>query len=547
MKYASHLTFPRYHFRPAQVLSIGYTAIPLLCIMSLNEPHSLTEEVVTSLYAAAENIPFIERDVVVIGAGPAGLMAAHTLKNAGKSVAVVEARNRVGGRTWSGKVQDHRGKEHFIEIGGQWISPDQTRLIELVEELGLATFSRYREGKNVYVSPDGTRHIYSGEQLPVSTKTGAQIDQLIGLLDAKVAEMDVTQPWTMPDAKVLDSISFTDWLKQHCDDQEAIDNVSIYIASGMLTKPAHTFSALQAILMAASAGSFSNLVDEDFILDKRVVGGMQSVSLKLAETLGDDLYLSSPVRQLNWATVDPETADPLNHVAPDVRNGVPDDGAPADVTAYSDAVTVQAKTVVLAVPPNLYHRIQYVPALPREHMVAHQHISMGLVIKVHAVYETPFWRDKGLSGTGFGGGRMVQEVYDNTNYGPNLVDDQDAENPHGILVSFVSDVHAETLWALPAAARKQRILEELAVYLGDEALRPIAFYLSDMAAEEWTRGAYATSYDLGGLSRWGHLQNRPTGPIYYACSDIAAEGYQHVDGAIRQGELAAQRILERLQ
>src|SRR5699024_7433653 len=174
---------------------------------------------------------------------------------------------------------------------------------------------------------------------------------------------------------------------------------------------------------------------------------------------------------------------------------------------------------------------------------AHQHLSMGLVSKGQSVYESPCWREKGLSCTGFGGGRVVQEVYDNTNYGPNGVEDNNGENPNGILVSFISDVHAETMWALPDEERKQRILEELAAYLGEETMHPIAFYLSDMAAEEWTRGAYATSYDLGGLSRWGHLQNRPTGPIYYACSDIAAEGYQHVDGAVRQGEIAAQNII----
>ena len=487
--------------------------------------------------------PVVERDVVVIGAGPAGMMAAYTLKKAGTSVAVVEARNRVGGRTWNGRVADANGNEHFIEIGGQWISPDQTRLISLVDELGLDTFKRYREGESVYIAPDGTRHTYSGDIMPVSDTTNAEMDKLIELLNDKVAQMDVEHPWSMPDAAQLDSISFKDWLKQYSDNQEAIDNVSIYIASGMLTKPAHTFSALQAILMAASAGSFSNLVDEDFILDKRVVGGMQSVSLKLAEYLGDDVFLDSPVRQLNWATPDPTTADNLNNIAPDVRNGVANDGAAGEVTAYADKVVVKAKNAILAVPPNLYNRIQYVPALPREQMVAHQHISMGLVIKVHAVYETPFWREKGLSGTGFGGGRVVQEVYDNTNYGPNGVEDNNGENPNGILVSFISDVHAETMWALPEEERKQRILEELAAYLGEETLHPIAFYLSDMAAEEWTRGAYATSYDLGGLSRWGHLQNQPTGPIYYACSDIAAEGYQHVDGAVRQGEIAAQNII----
>src|SRR5699024_1969206 len=161
----------------------------------------------------------------------------------------------------------------------------------------------------------------------------------------------------------------------------------------MLTKTAHTFSALQAILMAASAGSFSILVDEDFILDKRVVGGMQSVSLKLAEYLGDDAFLDSPVPQLNWAAAAPTTGAELNNIGADVRNGVANDGAAGEVTAYADKVVVKAKNAVLAVPPNLYNRIQYVPALPREQMVAHQHISMGLVIKVHAVYETPFWRE----------------------------------------------------------------------------------------------------------------------------------------------------------
>lgn len=501
----------------------------------------------STAFESSVDRPVLERDVVVIGAGPAGLMAAYTLKKAGKSVAVVEARERVGGRTWNGKVKDINGTEHFIEVGGQWISPDQTRLIDLVGELGLKTFKRYRDGEKVYLAPDGTRRTYTGDALPVSDGTNAEMDKLIDLLNAKVDEMDVKRPWDMPNAAELDAISFRDWLMQHSSDEEAIDNVSIYIASGMLTKPSHTFSALQAILMAASAGSFSNLVDEDFILDERVVGGMQSVSLKLAAHLGDDVILGSPVRQLNWATPDESTADALNNVPADVRHGVPHNGAPGDVTAYADKVVVKAKHAVLAVPPNLYHRIQYVPALPREQMIAHQHISMGLVIKVHAIYETPFWRDKGLSGTGFAaGGHLAQEVYDNTNYGPNFANEGEGEDPHGVLVSFISDVHAERMWALPEKERQQEILTQLAAYLGDEAMNPIAFYLSDMAAEEWTRGAYAASYDLGGLSRWGHLQNEPTGPIYYACSDIAAEGYQHVDGAIRQGEIAAKSILEEL-
>lgn len=502
---------------------------------------------------SAEGIPIIQRDVVVIGAGPAGLTAAHTLRKAGRSIAVLEARDRVGGRTWNGKVLDDTGEEHFIEIGGQWISPDQTRLTALVEELGLETFQRYREGKAVYLSPDGERHTYEGDRLPCSEETEAEMNKLIGLLDELTEQVGAAAPWDADNARELDTIPFRSWLAQHTDNAEAIDNVSIYVASGMLTKPSHAFSTLQAILMAASAGSFSNLVDEDFILDRRVVGGMQSVSRTLAEQLGDDVYLSSPVRQLDWAHPNPDTADPVNNIAADVRNGVAAGGVvlaagdPGEVTAYSDRVIVRARSVVLAVPPNLYHRIQFIPPLPREQQIAHQHISMGLVIKIHAVYDRPFWRDHGLSGTGFGGNRLVQEVYDNTNYGTNDTGGHEgSEDSFGTLVGFISDVHAEQMWELDPETRRQRILSALADYLGPEAMEPVAFYLSDMAAEEWTRGAYAASYDLGGLHRWGHLQNRPTGPIHYACSDIAAEGYQHVDGAVRQGENAALAILERL-
>src|SRR5699024_7772791 len=207
------------------------------------------EESMSTAFETPDPRPTLQRDVVVIGAGPAGLMAAYTLKKAGKSVAVVEARNRVGGRTWNGKVQDVHGTEHFIEIGGQWISPDQTRLINLVDELGLETFPRYREGDSVYLSPDGTRHTYSGELMPVSEKTNTEMEKLIDLLNAKVDEMDVERPWEMSDAAELDSISFTDWLKQHSDDQVAIDNVSKFISSGFISIPAHTFHPHQSRTM----------------------------------------------------------------------------------------------------------------------------------------------------------------------------------------------------------------------------------------------------------------------------------------------------------
>ena len=88
---------------------------------------------------------------------------------------------------------------------------------------------------------------------------------------------------------------------------------------------------------------------------------------------------------------------------------------------------------------------------------------------------------------------------------------------------------------LTAEQRKKEITASLAEFLGDAALEPVVYYESDWGSEEWTRGAYAASYDLGGLHRYGPDQLAPVGPIHWSCSDLAAEGYQHVDGAVRMG------------
>ena len=444
----------------------------------------------------------LNRDVVVVGAGATGLTAATELKAAGLSVIVLEARDRVGGRLHTDEIDGQ-----MYELGGQWVSPDQTALIDTLETLGLPTYERYRDGESVYVGPGGVAARFTGDIFPASDATQAELERLIALLDELVAQTDPAAPWEHPRAAEFDRISFRAWLEAESDDSEAVENIALFIADAMLTKPAHSFSLLQALLMAASAGSFSHLVDADFILDKRVVGGLQQVPLRLAEGLGDDVRLGHPVRTIEWA-----------------------DGG---VTVSTDALTVAARHVIVAVPPNLYDRNTYVPPLPRLRQQLQQHQSLGLVIKVHASYETPFWRENGLSGTAFSPYQLVHEAYDNSNHG----------ETRGTLVGFVSDQKADALLHLPAIERRRAILESLAAYYGPKALDPVVYYESDWAAEEWTQGAYAASFDLGGLTRYGALQLEPVGPIRFGSSDLAAEGYQHVDGAIRVGRRLADEIL----
>ncbi|HSP52535.1 MAG TPA: NAD(P)/FAD-dependent oxidoreductase, partial [Cryobacterium sp.] len=389
----------------------------------------------------------IERDIVIIGAGASGLTAATELRKAGLTVAVLEARDRVGGRLHTDEIDGA-----MLEVGGQWVSPDQDALKETIAELGLETFARYREGESVYINAAGERTRFEGEIFPVSADTERAMLALIATLDELVAQMDPDRPWAHPRAVELDQISFRRWLEEATDDQEARDNISLFIAGAMLTKPAHAFSTLQALLMAASAGSFSNLVDADFILDERVVGGLQRVPILLAENLGDDVFLGQAARTVRWGD--------------------------AGVTVLTDDLEVRARRVIVAVPPVLYTRISFDPPLPRRQQMMHQHLSMGFVIKVHAVYETPFWREDGLSGTAFSPYELSHEAYDNTNF----------DDPRGTLVGFVSDEAADGVFTVSAEERKQRILTSLSHYFGEKALTPVVYYESDWGTEEWTRG-----------------------------------------------------------
>ena len=339
--------------------------------------------------------------------------------------------------------------------------------------------------------------------------TEREVDRLTDELDRLAAAMDPLEPWNHPDAEALDRVSFASWLESMTDDQEARDNVGLYVGLAMITKPAESFSALTAVLMAASAGGFSNLVDADFILDRRVVGGLQQVPLRMAEDLGDVVRLSSPVSSIRWT----------------------DDG----VEVRSDSGSYRATHALLALPPTLVNRVRFDPPLPYIHQQMRQHQSFGLVIKLHLAYDTPFWRDQGLSGTAFSPYQLVHEAYDNTN-------EDLEEDPRGVLVGFVSDRRADEVLALTPDERRRRLLESVASYYGEQALTPVAYYESPWMADEWTAGAYATSFDIGSLTRYGAHLRQAVGPMRFASSDVAGLGFQHVDGAIRMGEAAAAAI-----
>ena len=162
-----------------------------------------------------------------------------------------------------------------------------------------------------------------------------------------------------------------------------------------------------------------------------------------------------------------------------------------------------------------------------------QALSQGSINKILAVYDEPFWRQEGLSGQGFAPYEMVRELYDNSPPSASA----------GVLVTFLAGETAERAGRMSEGDRRSAILEGMAKYVGPGALEPLDYIEVDWSGEEWTRGAYGTSFGVGGLTRFAEDLRRPVGPIHWACTDIAGVGHIHMEGAIRSGRAAAEAIL----
>ncbi len=446
-----------------------------------------------------------QTDVVIVGAGFAGMMAARSLIRSGKKVVVLEARTRVGGR-----VKPATLAGHAIDGGGMWVGPTQTRLLETIKEYGLHTRPQFLEGKNIS-EVGGTRLMADKETSGWAPETQAECDRVTAELDRLSALVPLEAPWTTPRAKELDDLTVAEWLKSETKNETVIRFFESATRS-LFTSDPFQLSFLYFLFYLRSGDDFNTLYGFENAAQAFLVNEtMHQVAARVAAELGAAIRLEAPVTAISQDAT--------------------------GVTVASGKGDWRADYAIVAVPLPLSVRVSYSPPLPSHRDSLAQHMPMGSVIKYWVAYEKPFWREHGLNGLLGSDAPPSNQI---------AVDASPPEGRPGFLSGFI-DAHSALEWSgRPVEERKAMIVDRLVSFLGPEAAHPIDYEDQDWPSDPWSRGCFGAGMGPGVMTTLGKFLREPHGRIHWAGTETSTRWMGYIDGAIRSGERAAAEVLAKL-
>lgn len=446
-------------------------------------------------------------DVVVVGGGLAGLTTAWMLRSRGFNAVVLEAKDRVGGRlllqTTSGGVT--------VDGGGSWVGPMHTEVIKLMETFGLHRVPQYSDGENL-LRLRGRTVRYRGDIPRLNPFALLDVGRAMGTLD-RMARRLGPPPWNDSASQRLDAQTVASWMDRHVHTAAGRLVITVATAASFCCRP-EELSLMAFAAHVGGAGGLSSLIAvKDGALAYRISGGSAALPGCLAEALAPNVRIGTPVARIERSS--------------------------DDATVYAmDGTVYGSRRMVLALDPSTATTIEHHPPLPIGRLELQEQYKLGSGIKAHVLYDRPWWRDNGLSGSAVSDAGTTRLTFDVS------PPPQGNSRTPGVLLALMGIAAIDDPDILAPSAfeeRRKRVLHELASFFGPEAKSPIDYIEQDWSQEQWQSGCLPR-LQPGVLGRYHDWLTQPIGPLHWAGTETSYEWEGHMEGAVRSGIRAAEEI-----